>query len=278
MIARRLYYWLSPDMRRLARRLVYFPFDLWDTITGKRLPMVPPRGMIFTGSGDFVSSGKQLVDLCINQTQLQPHHQVLDVGCGIGRLAVALTSYLNNQGTYSGFDVVNDGIQWCKQEITSRFPNFQFIHTPLRNDLYNLSTSQRAEQFVFPYTNNSFDLVVLTSVFTHMQPAEVQHYLKEIKRVLKPGGKCLATFFVIDEETITQIEHRPDVMQFEYEYENYYLHDEKVKDANIAFKWNALQQMSSNADLSIKTFNKGWWRGTERSNSFNFQDVLIFGA
>lgn len=278
MIARRLYYWLSPDMRRLARRLVYFPFDLWDTITGKRLPMVPPRGMIFTGSGDFVSSGKQLVDLCIIQTQLQPHHQVLDVGCGIGRLAVALTSYLNNQGTYSGFDVVNDGIQWCKQEITSRFPNFQFIHTPLRNDLYNLSTSQRAEQFVFPYANNSFDLVVLTSVFTHMQPAEVQHYLKEIKRVLKPGGKCLATFFVIDEETITQIEHRPDVMQFEYEYENYYLHDEKVKDANIAFKWNALQQMSSNADLSINTFNKGWWRGTERSNSFNFQDVLIFGA
>lgn len=276
MIARRLYYWLSPEMRRVARRLVFLPIDTWESWSGKRAPMVPPRGMIFTGSGDFVQSGKQLVNLCIEQANLQPQHQVLDVGCGIGRLAVALTSYLNEQGAYFGFDVVEDGIVWCNNQISTRYPNFHFQYTPLRNDLYNLSTAQRAEQFTFPYANHQFDLVVLTSVFTHMQPAEVQHYLNEINRVLKPGGKCLATFFVIDEETIRQIETRTDVMQFDYEYDTYYLHDEKVKDANIAFKSNALQNMAKEAQLQIATFNKGWWRGTPREASFNFQDVVIF--
>ena len=278
MIARKLYYSLSPNMRRFARRCFYFPVDFWDLITGNRNSLVPPKGMIFTGSGDFVKSGNDLVNLCIQQAQLKPNHQVLDVGCGIGRLAVALTPYLNAQGAYYGFDVVQDGIDWCTKNISSKHPNFYFKYTPLRNDLYNLSTEQRAENFTFPYPNNQFDLVVLTSVFTHMQPAEVQHYLKEIKRVLKPGGKCLATFFVVDEQTHQTIKTRTDVMQFNYEYDEYFLHDNKVKDANIAFKQQALQNMAQQAQLNITTYNPGWWRGTPKANSFNYQDVVIFTA
>lgn len=278
MIARKLYYSLSPNMRRFARRCFYFPVDFWDLITGNRNSLVPPKGMIFTGSGDFVKSGNDLVSLCIQHAQLKPNHQVLDVGCGIGRLAVALTPYLNTQGAYYGFDVVQDGISWCTKNISSKHPNFHFKYTPLRNDLYNLSTEQRAENFTFPYPNNQFDLVVLTSVFTHMQPAEVQHYLKEIKRVLKPGGKCLATFFVIDEQTHQTIKTRTDVMQFNYEYDEYFLHDNKVKDANIAFKQQALQNMAQKAQLNITTYNPGWWRGTPKASSFNYQDVIILTA
>jgi ubiquinone/menaquinone biosynthesis C-methylase UbiE len=278
MIARKLYYSLSPNMRRVARRCVYFPVDVWQSITGKRNSLVPPKGMIFTGSGDFVKSGQDLVNLCIQHAQLKPNHQVLDVGCGIGRLAVALSPYLNSHGAYYGFDVVQDGINWCTKNISPKHPNFHFKFTPLRNDLYNLSTEERAENFTFPYPNNQFDLVVLTSVFTHMQPPEVQHYLKEIKRVLKPGGKCLATFFVIDEQTHQTIKTRTDVMQFNYEYEEYFLHDNKVKDANIAFKQQALQNMAQQAQLNITTSNPGWWRGTPKTNSSNYQDVIIFTA
>ena len=35
----------------------------------------------------------------------------------------------------------------------------------------------------------------LTSVFTHMLPPSVRRYLNEIRRVVKPGGRVLATFF-----------------------------------------------------------------------------------
>lgn len=261
-------------MRRLVRRLFYLPIDIIDTVAGRRNAMIPPRGMIFTGSGDFVRSGKALADLCIKETGLTPTGHVLDVGCGIGRLAIPLTQYITS-GTYNGFDVVPDGIAWCRHKITPLYPNFTFTYVPLRNDLYNLGTANKAEQFIFPYADNSFDLVVLTSVFTHMQYNEVLHYLQQIKRVLKPGGRCLATFFIIDDATKQMIGERKDVMQFDYEYDTYFLHDNKVKDANIAFKYDALTGMINRAGLLLQTLNKGWWRGTERDKSFNFQDVVI---
>lgn len=265
-------------MRRVARRLFYLPIDVMEKLAGNKPPMTPPRGMIFTGSGDFVKSGKALMELCIQHTGLQPHGAILDVGCGIGRLAVPLTTYLTNKGRYEGFDVVEDGIKWCTKNISKLFPHFTFTYTPLRNDLYNLSTEQQAQSFIFPYANHSFDAVVLTSVFTHMQYAEVQHYLKEIKRVLKPEGKCLATFFVMDDATARQIKGKTNVMQFDHEYDNYFLHDAKVKDANIAFKEPALQHMAQEAGLQISLFNRGWWRGTTKENSLNFQDVVVFKA
>ena len=38
--------------------------------------------------------------------------------------------------------------------------------------------------------------VFLTSVFTHMLPPEVRHYLREVRRVLRPQGRCLMTFLL----------------------------------------------------------------------------------
>lgn len=218
------------------------------------------------------------MQLCIQYGKLQPEGAILDVGCGIGRLARPLTGYLSAKGSYDGFDVVPDGINWCSKNISSRFPNFHFTYVPLRNDLYNLSTKEQASNFTFPYADDSFNLVVLTSVFTHMQYDEVQHYLKQIKRVLKPGGICLATFFVIDAETHAAISGRTDVMQFDFEYDTYYLHDKQVKDANIAFKHDALELMVKTAGLEFTQWHKGWWRGTDKQSSLNYQDVVILTA
>ena len=57
------------------------------------------------------------------------------------------------------------------------------------------------EAFEFPYPAEAFDLVFLTSVFTHMLPPEVRHYLSEIHRVLRPQGRCLMTFFLLNEDS-----------------------------------------------------------------------------
>lgn len=276
MIARKLYYSLTPKMRRVARRIIYLPIDLLSSISGNRNPMIPPKGMIFTGSGDFEKSGNDLVKLCIEYANLKPNSSILDIGCGIGRLAIPLTLFLNENGKYEGFDVVAEGIDWCKEKVSSKYPNFNFIHTPLRNDLYNLDVHDQAAHFVFPYPDNTFDTVVLTSVFTHMQPAEVQNYLKEIKRVLKPGGHCLSTFFILEENTPEILKRNPHLMQFRFEYDTYYLHDNKVKDANIAFKSFAVKNMAEKAALMIKLLNHGWWKGSDKARSLNYQDLVIF--
>lgn len=118
---------------------------------------------------------------------------MLDVGCGSGRMALPLTGYLNSEGRYAGFDISQKAIAWCQEHITSAHPNFQFEVSDIYNSLYNPKGKYQSLDFRFPYPDASFDVVFLTSVFTHMFPPDVEHYLDEISRVLKPGGRCLCT-------------------------------------------------------------------------------------
>ena len=56
----------------------------------------------------------------------------------------------------------------------------------------------RASECRFPWDDESFDFVLLTSVFTHMLPADREHYLSEIARVMSRGAKCVITHFILD--------------------------------------------------------------------------------
>ena len=89
-----------------------------------RDPLTPPRRLAFVGSGDFRGAGAQFRELFVNLGGLSPNDDVLDVGSGVGRAAVGLTDWL--QGRYEGIDVVPRGIEWCRQAITPRYPNFRF--------------------------------------------------------------------------------------------------------------------------------------------------------
>lgn len=271
---RKLYYQLSPENRLRARRLYFLPVDLWEQMTGKRPPLSPPRGMIFVGSGDFALQGRLLLDQLVRLGQLQPHEQVLDVGSGIGRVAAPLTTYLNQQGSYEGFDIVKSGVAWCNQHIAAKYPNFRFLHIDLKNDLYNLSTQQEAKAFIFPYDDERFDLVFLFSVFTHMMPEDVAQYLKQIARVLKPGGRCLATFFVLNDASKEGM-MQYDGLKFVHNYGNYALIDPEVKEANIAFEEDWLMQAIAAAGLEVAGNWPGYWSGRDKQACEGFQDTLL---
>lgn len=271
---RRIYYTLSPGMRRLFRRLYYLPADLWDVMSGKKNPMIPPRGKIYTGPGDYLKLGEKLHNDMVVYGGLKPNHHVLDIGCGIGRLAVPLTRFLDKNGSYHGFDVVKDGIDWCKKHISSRFSNFTFLYVPLQNDLYNLSTEKKASEFVFPFGDKAFDFVMLTSVFTHMQENDVRHYLNEISRILKQGGTCFATFFIIDDSSMVFLKQSSDPF-FTHERETHMLHDDKVLDANIAYKLQFIKQWVLESGMAIEKHLPGWWAGRDKTSCVDFQDVLI---
>ncbi len=274
-IARKLYYALSPVGRRRVRRLVYWPYDTYMSLTRRRDPMVPPKGKIFIGSGDFVAQGRHIAAMLTDLTGMKPDMAVLDVGCGIGRAAVALTSVLSDKGRYEGFDIVRDGIDWCRERITPRHPNFRFTHVDLRNDLYNLSTEAEAADFSFPYPDGSFDRVLLTSVFTHMMPDDMCNYLNEIHRVLRPGGVCLATYFVIDGEALRQMEAGQAYFDFPHDFGHYRLLDANVREADVAFSFEWLRSAFDNAGLSLSAFHRGTWACAPAATAPDFQDVII---
>lgn len=272
-LIRKLYYALSPSARLLARRLFFLPYDLYSHLFNPKKDLVPPRGMIFIGSGDFVEQGKHLLQLVIDHTGLTPEGSILDIGCGIGRLAVPLTRYMNNKGSYEGFDIVKTGIDWCNKNIASKYPNFHFLWVNLKNDLYNLNTNQESTSFIFPYPQNYFNSIVLTSVFTHMIPKDVKHYLNQINNVLHPHGKCIATFFILNEEIKAKMDSNRTEFNFKYSYDGYYLMDSKVKEANVAYEEFFLYNIIEECGLKISSLYRGRWTGVKES--LDFQDVVI---
>lgn len=270
---RKLYYSFSPSLRFLARRIVYLPIDLYETLFRSRNRMVPPRGLIFIGSGDFVEQGNRLRDLVIKYTGLKPDGKILDIGCGIGRLAVPLTGYLDEAGTYEGFDIVKKGIDWCEKKITGSFPNFHFLCVDLKNDLYNLNTDAEAKYFRFPYPDGHFDSIVLTSVFTHMMPADTANYLNQIARVMKKDGRCLASFFLLNPEIKKQMEENKILFKFLHPFEGYSLMDKKVKEANVAYDETTLLSLLEASGLEAESIHRGSW--SNGSSPLDFQDIVI---
>ncbi len=276
---RNIWYSLSSGQRFFIRRLYYLPQDTWDSVSGKRHKYVPPRGYIYTGSPasaeNYLEQGLQQLKMLKEKAGLQPEHSVLDIGSGIGRTAIALTGYLNEHGTYDGFDVVERGVDWCNAKINNENPNFNFKYVPLFNDLYNTATLKAAE-FVFPYEDNSIDVAYSFSVFTHMQIEEIQHYFNQIKRVLKPDGVCFSTFFLYDDSSEAFISTKKN-FSFPVKKEGFRLMNDTVKSGNIAIHKNKLFQMLSQEHFEEVKIIDGFWkdkiRNTEKEE---YQDIVIF--
>lgn len=273
---RGFWYSLSSKQRYLVRRLYYFPTDLLDRIRGTRHKYVPSRGAIYTGSPSgskrFIAQSHHQLNLLINKIKLRPKDTILDIGSGIGRTAISLTKYLDSDGNYEGFDVVKSGVDWCKSRIQKDFKNFNFLYIPLYNDLYN-NSKLKAENFVFPYKNNSFDKVFSFSVFTHMQIHEIQNYLNQINRVLRKDGMAFSTFFLFDDNNEKFISSN-DEFHFPIKKEGYRLMNNNVAYGNIAINVEKLKQMMHDSNLTIVNIYDGFWKGNNGAEEY--QDIVVF--
>ena len=172
--------------------------DAADRLAGRRDPLVPPRRLWFVGDSDFVTTGDEFLGHFQRLAGLGPEDRVLDVGCGIGRMARVLVDVLVPPGSYDGFDVVAKGIDWCRAHYVDTPAPFRFALADVRNSRYNPDGASAPQEFRFPYPDASFDLVLATSLFTHLLGDTADHYLAETARVLAPGGRTLSTWFLLD--------------------------------------------------------------------------------
>lgn len=124
--------------------------------------------------------------------------KLLEIGCGLGRIAFPLRYILSSEGTYDGFEICKPKVEFLNKNFHPAHPNFTFIWADINNTYYNPQGTVKAKDFAFPYPDNSFDIVFAASVFTHMLPDTAEHYFKETARVLKPGGRAVFSFFLLD--------------------------------------------------------------------------------
>jgi SAM-dependent methyltransferase len=178
--------------RNFSRQLKGDRFQLIPSINGEdgepmewvrhpRLPIPNDSLIEKVGGGGregFLRVGFEFLGHLIHKANLLSLSRVLDVGCGVGRVAYALSHYLDPDATYEGFDVCEKSIDWANREIGGLHPNFAFKRIDLQHDLYNPKGVVDPLDFQFPYEENSFDLVFLASVFTHMSAIEIRTYFK----------------------------------------------------------------------------------------------------
>ena len=265
---------IPPSIKPTARRIYHLPADALDSVLGRRDPLTPPKGRIFFGGGDFNRIGEEYFKYFVDLGGLQPDERVLDVGCGIGRMAVPLTRYLGDRGSYEGFDVFPEGIAWCRENITPRHPNFRFRVADIKNKEYNPAGRFAASEYEFPYESASFDFVLLTSVFTHLLPDEVENYLSEIRRVLAPSGRCLASFFLLNEESLGAIRSGTSTIDFRHDFGGYRVKDVETPEAAIAFPEDYIRSLYAERRLYIaEPIHYGSWPG--RRAFLSYQDVVV---
>ena len=162
--------------------------------------VIPGTEEVFVGDGDFRAIGAEFVGHLIDLAALRENSAIIDIGCGQGRLALPLTYTLSPKGSYIGLDIVADGIRWCQEVIAPLHPRFSFRHVDVYHPLYNPAGTMRCPNVSLPVGDDVAELIVMTSVFTHFDQAMARTYAKEVARILKPGGICFATFFVMNAE------------------------------------------------------------------------------
>jgi len=104
--------------------------------------------------------------LAIQNLKLQSDTQILDLCCGSGQVTRFLVNFSEN---VTGLDASPLSIQRARKNV----PNATYIKAFAEN---------------MPFADNLFDVVHTSAALHEMQSEQLQKIIKEVYRVLKPGG------------------------------------------------------------------------------------------
>jgi len=218
------------------------------------------------------------------QLAKKQNNEILDVGCGTGLMGIAAEPLLGPDGHYVGLDVIRGQIDFCRGHYPS--PQFEFIHLDVSNPAY--AASQPVERRPWPLADGRFDLVSALSVWTHLNEQDALFYMAEVARVLKPGGKVLVTFFVLDATYLAGIESRTDEPgRYHMTSQSRWIFDRPAYDSDawyhpawtpipetaIGVTQTGIDRLMERSGLRLIEYYHGNWK--EVSGVF-FQDVLLF--
>ncbi len=163
------------------------------------LPLPPPQLRALVGPTDPAAfdqpAGKPVFPTLHDERLFDC---VLDFGCGCGRMArrLALGSAPMPK-RYVGVDLHAGMIDWANRNLAPRLPGFTFIHQDVFNPGFNPDPTL-PRTATFPVEDGSVSLLLALSVFTHLTQDQVPGYLDEVRRVLRPDGVMLSSFFLFD--------------------------------------------------------------------------------
>jgi arsenite methyltransferase len=112
----------------------------------------------------------------LRELSINPGACVLDIGCGTGLLAAHIASLAAPHGRVIGIDPLTKRIDLARKKISSDLKDTLFFEHGVAQDLSR-------------FGNESFDVAVMNSVILWLTPEQQLESLREVFRVLKPGGR-----------------------------------------------------------------------------------------
>ena len=116
----------------------------------------------------------------LDLARIAPGESVLDVGCGTGTLAIAAKRRVGAVGEVSGIDASVEMIERANKKAKRAKTDVTF-KTALAESL--------------PFSDARFDVVLSTVMLHHLRRAVREQSVREMRRVLKPGGRLLIVDF-----------------------------------------------------------------------------------
>lgn len=211
---------------------------------------IPEKFIWATGAGPelFEANGVENRLSYCELMGLMPFHHVIDIGCGAGRDTIELEQYLSKDGSYIGLDINKEIIDWLSKNIRSK--NFSFRHVDAHHDFFAPELDNKFTQISYPVGDASADKIIANSVFTHLLPDEAQHFLKEVKRILRVNGAAYITCNAISEadEYIKNPMH-----DFNHKIaDGCFVLDDKAPTLFVAYTPSAIFKMLDEADLCMR--------------------------
>jgi predicted O-methyltransferase YrrM len=151
-----------------------------------RAPAGRGRGLYDVARGDYHLA-------FLRRHGLEPHHRVVDFGCGYGRSAIPLLRYLD-PGRYIGVEISNQRLRLARdfvrhEELEDRRPRF----------IHSFDTAMRYLE------DGGTDYFWAQSVFTHMPPKDSRAALAALARVLAPDGLGLLDYSVASGDSLEKL-------------------------------------------------------------------------
>ena len=116
----------------------------------------------------------------LQPAQLESGESVLDVGCGSGSLAIAASHHVGATGSVHGVDASDAMIERARRKARKAGADVTF---------------ERALAQSMPFPDARFDVVLCTVMLHHLPRKIRQESVREMRRVLKRGGRLLVVDF-----------------------------------------------------------------------------------
>ena len=131
---------------------------------------------------------RQKIQHCLNKLDLEPHHRLLDIGCGWGALLIAAAEQFGIRGV--GLTLSKEQFKVANQRIAER------------------GLSERIEVRLMDYLDldgerEQFDRVVSVGMFEHVGEAHIPRFFDTLQRIMPEGGRMLLHSIMSHSDTPT---------------------------------------------------------------------------